>query len=382
MFEVNTETKFTINIPVPSENVVNYIHNDVYKFYWKCAIQPDGHHLVVTLSNSIGNKHSSFMHRTAPTKTMKVFARDGRQVYKKPAEDLTRYSHQVRLWMDAVTVDGQLDFDIVFSNCQDPVSIANSAEHFVPGSHPTLANLMKDIASMDLAFTFEGNVHSPRVSLWAHRLILAQVPEIAKLIDYEKPNEGILNSAFINTLNISEYSLESFCCLLRFLYTREAKLEVDLDDYAIGAFPSKSTSCICKVRPAAEELLPSTATIASHANFDDGGTGSPSAVVRAASYNELFQLAAMYDIVELRNHCRVKIVESLDSLDASNMLEILFEFGYRYKDLKDVVLHHVADNLEKMYAGGGVDPLHKYSDHPEKQALLAEVLMLKFKTSA
>ncbi|KAG0028177.1 hypothetical protein BGZ81_004958 [Podila clonocystis] len=233
-----------------------------------------------------------------------------------------------------------------------------------------MANLLKDITSMDLAFTFEGNIQSPRVSLWAYRLILAQVPEIAKLIDCEKPKEGFLNSAFINTLNVSEYSLESFCCLLCFHYMHEAKLEVDLDDYAIGTFTSKATLCICK------KLLPSMATIASHANFDDGCTRVPSAVVRAASYNELFQLATMYDIVKLRNHCRVKIVESLD---ASNMLEILFKFGYRYKDLKDVVLQHMADNLEKMYASS-VDPLHKYSDHPEKQALQAEVLMLKFKT--
>lgn len=68
-------------------------------------------------------------------------------------------------------------------------------------------------------------------------------------------------------------------------------------------------------------------------------------------------------------------------MNESNSVSILFEYAYRFQDLKCAVMKCVLDNLDKMYAGDN-DPFEAYKDHPERFTLVTEIMKRKFKTSA
>ncbi|KAF9280803.1 hypothetical protein BGZ74_002518, partial [Mortierella antarctica] len=84
----------------------------------------------------------------------------------------------------------------------------------------------------------------------------------------------------------------------------------------------------------------------------------------------LFELADCYRVMRLREHCRVKIVSSLDKSDA---VDILFTFAYRHHDLKEQVLEYLSRSVD-YFSSGDRDPFTAYKDHPEGFSLVVEIL--------
>lgn len=241
-----------------------------------------------------------------------------------------------------------------------------------------LATMMKNIGTMDMAITFGINGGTRNIGLWTHQQILAQQPSLATLIDKLKVVEGSSSDsevvAGVKSHHVTDYSLETYCCLVRFLYTGEIKLEVHLEDFAIGCPPNKPFSVSCKERPAVEGLFcisePSTPDVQSETKV-----AKSRSMARTSSYSELFQLADCFAIKKLRDYCRDRIVVSLEP---ANALEVLFDYAYRYSDLKASALSVVAKNMDTMYSGDK-DPFEPYADHPQCHALLTEALRLKLK---
>lgn len=238
-----------------------------------------------------------------------------------------------------------------------------------------LMAMMKDIGTMDVALTFGLNGSARNVALWAHRSVLAQQPGLHKLFDKLKAVESSSTdtTAAVGVLSchVNEYSLEGYCSLISFLYTGTVDLQVDLNHFAIGSPPNRPFSSSCKERPDLDMLFPSTAMCATDST-------SSTSLVRSTTWGELFQLADCYAVQNLREYCWTQIVESMTM---SNSLEILLEVAYRFDDLKSVVLAFVAQNLDKMYAGGE-DPFEKFNSHPERHTLLADALRIKLKAPA
>ncbi|KAF9301636.1 hypothetical protein BGZ74_006463 [Mortierella antarctica] len=234
---------------------------------------------------------------------------------------------------------------------------------------------------MDTVLTFGLNGAARDVALWAHRSILEQQPGLAKLISklraVEGPVAGSSVIAGVQSYHVTEFSLESYCSLIRYLYTGTIELKIHLNDFAIDSPPNKPFLLNCKQRPAVEGLFYSHTSIGSDPLLH---TKAAAAVlkVRHTTFGELFQLADCYQVRDLRGYCRARIIESMDE---SNAMSILFGFAYRFEDLKSVVLKFVVDHLDKMYAGEK-DPFEEYKDHTERSALLADMLKLKFKASA
>lgn len=220
---------------------------------------------------------------------------------------------------------------------------------------------------MDVALTFGLNGGARNIALWAHRSVLSQQPGLSKLINKLRSVEGSLTDSAvasgIQSHHVHEYSLEGYCGLIRFLYTGTVELKVDLDDFAIGFPPNKPFSIACKERPDIDDLFLSAAS-----------TSTDAVLKGETSFSELFLLADCYEVGDLRAHCRIQI---LHSMTVRNSLDILFGFAYRFEDLKDEVLHYVSNNLNTMY-GAGEDPFDKYQDHPERHALLAEALKMRY----
>lgn len=238
---------------------------------------------------------------------------------------------------------------------------------------------MKDIGTMDVALTFGLNGRGRNVALWAHQSVLAQEPGLAKLIRKLKAVEGSSTDLAVvpkvQSYHVTEYSLEAYCCFIRFLYSGEVEIEVDLDDFAIGYPPNKPFSVHCKERPTLEELFPSGSSISTDPHSGKNQTVTNS-LVRWATFSEVFQLADCYEVGDLRLHCRDRIIRCLS---VSNSLSVLFGFGYRFEDIKIELLKYVVDNLDKMYATCE-DPFEDFKDHPHRPTLLAEILKIKFKS--
>ncbi|KAG0339856.1 hypothetical protein BG000_001199 [Podila horticola] len=230
-----------------------------------------------------------------------------------------------------------------------------------PHHTKVVTRMMKNIETMDMAFTFGVHGGARNVGLWVHQEILAQQPALASLIDKLKIVEGSPTDsnvvAGIKSHHVTDYSLETYCCLVRFVYTGEINLYVNLNDFAIGCPPNKPISIACKNRPAIEGLFSTTDTITSS---DSTHRVQSSTSARASSYGELFQLADCFDVKALRDHCRSKIISSLES---ANALETLFGYAHRYEDLKNEVLDVVIESLDKIFIGDH-DPFEPYADHP------------------
>ncbi|KAG0035411.1 hypothetical protein BGZ82_005279 [Podila clonocystis] len=240
------------------------------------------------------------------------------------------------------------------------------------------ATMMKNIDTMHMVFTFGIDGSDCNVGLWAHQQILAQQPGLAHLIEKLRVVEGSPSDsvvvAGIKSHHVTGYSLETYCCLVRFLFTSEISIDVDLNYFAIGCPPIKPFSLQCKERPAVQGLF-SVADPPTTESGSDSKTASTPSSIRTSSFGKLFQLADCFSIRELRDYCRGKIISSLES---ANAVEILFSYAYRYGDLKNEVLSFVAQNMDKMYSGDE-DPFEPYADYPKRHALLTEALRFKLR---
>lgn len=319
----------------------------------------------------------------------------------------------------AVTVGGRLDFDIVFSAdinpalatakigntspigsntktaaTQNPTQSTDEAlpkkpipaqdkiKNDVLGNHGVTANLMKDIKTMDMALTFGICGGARNIALWAHRAALDRQPGFAKLISKLRDVEGSSTDSAtvcgVQSHHVTEYSLEAYCCLVRFLYTTKIELQVNLDDFAIGYPPTRPFSTACKERPTVDGLFPLAPSVDTEV-VSEADTPATFLSVRTTTFSELFQLADCYQVQDLRAYCRASIIKSMN---VSNALDILFGFAYRFGDLKELALRYVAENMDKIFAGDDEDPFEQYKNHPEWHTLLAKALKLKFKASA
>ncbi|KAF9295091.1 hypothetical protein BGZ74_010965 [Mortierella antarctica] len=94
--------------------------------------------------------------------------------------------------------------------------------------------------------------------------------------------------------------------------------------------------------------------------------------VSSATMKDLFQLASKYEVDEVREYCRDKI---LASITVSNALKILFEYAYRYLDLKYAIVKYVADYMDELLLTGQ-DPFGAYGNHAQCQSILDAVLKM------
>lgn len=166
----------------------------------------------------------------------------------------------------------------------------------------------------------------------------------------------------IKSVNVTEYLLENYCCLLRFLYTGEIDLEVSLDDFAIGSPPNKPYTRSSKECPAVEGLFEPTLASSSKNVVTD--------FKRQAGWKKLLQLGDCPQIQGLREFCRKKIFASLDR---SNTLDIFVDFAYRNGDLRKDVMNFVTGDMKRLLSDGrGL--FAAYKDHAVGYAFVVEML--------
>jgi len=89
----------------------------------------------------------------------------------------------------------------------------------------------------------------------------------------------------------------------------------------------------------------------------------------------MFKLADHQEINSLRDYCRDTVIVSLDLSNAAN---ILFGYACNYADLKVGVLQYIANYADQL-CSCGKDLFEAHKGHPQRYAVLLEVLSLKTK---
>ncbi|KAG0349703.1 hypothetical protein BG005_010811 [Podila minutissima] len=157
----------------------------------------------------------------------------------------------------------------------------------------------------------------------------------------------------------TEFTLECYCSLVLFLYTGVITTEVDLRNFSIAFSLYRGDHT--KNRPSDVDLP----SILPTSTVDDGAK-------RVTAVKDIFQLASKYEVDEVREHCRDKI---LASITVSNALKILFEYAYRYPDLKYAIVKYVADYMDELLLTGR-DPFGAYGNYAQCQSILDAVLKM------
>lgn len=110
----------------------------------------------------------------------------------------------------------------------------------------------------------------------------------------------------VKTTDVTEHSLEAYCALIRYPYTNEISLKVDLEDFAIRGPPNKPFSPTCKRRPAPDGIASPNTLIAITPHSD------LAALARLhTTWGEVLQIDDCYKVFELCEHCQGKIKEDL-----------------------------------------------------------------------
>lgn len=274
----------------------------------------------------------------------------------------------VQVEMTSVTIDQRLDFDIVLSVWKELYLVPHDTDTRAlepkkkaivsPKLKEVMSPLMKDIATMNMVFTFGLHGSACNVALWVHQSVLSRQPRITALISKSKEVESDTSSPEalygVKTTHVTEHSLESYTAAIRYIYTSEGKLEVDLEDFAIGSPPNKPLTVSCKNRPVIEGLFSPNPSSSTGAASDE-----PVGPRSATTWSDC------YEVTELREYWRDRIVESLN---ASTALNVLYGFAYRYPDLKEIVLKYVVNNMSSMYTENQ-DPFAAFDSHPERHSL-------------
>ncbi|KAF9395901.1 hypothetical protein CPC16_006184 [Podila verticillata] len=386
------ETTITVDCLAPERRgdkvTVDCTMNPTFQQKWKCILRNRDSQLEIQLSWTCQLKYAAYLAPPTPFQSVRIVSREGRLLCGVLVDGLGAEAvHSVRVDMEAVKAGDRLEFDIILSTSKNSKHVSSLPERIVPTNHHILDTLMKDIDTMDIQFTFGSSSGTAKVSLWAHQSVLAHQPALAKLIEKLRYVEGDGASekahGRVVSTHITEYTLESYCCLMRYLYTGIINLDVDLSNFAIGYLPSEAIVVSVKKGISVKSLFstaPSSASSKGGSKRDPSSVApsevaSPTLKTTSTLWKDVFQVADCHEVKELRDYCRDKIVSALC---VSNVLEILFEFAYRYSDLKEEVLKFLADNIGQMYARD-LDPFSAYGGHPHRHALLAEALRRRYK---
>ncbi|KAF9550682.1 hypothetical protein EC957_011998 [Mortierella hygrophila] len=242
---------------------------------------------------------------------------------------------------------------------------------------------LRDRRSVDVQFLFETEfTPSGRVAaLWAHRLVLSRYPALDALVRNAESCENGCEFGPVTVRMPHSISLAAFSGLLYYLYTDKVQLSMRPDMFALSQIDLDSTYA-----------MHDCAQFNSNAVIVDGlylvDTMPPCEVIckplvdwcvkdaeslwptKGIPCRELHSTAKHFGITDLQELCLEGMVESIDAL---NVVEMLFEFGGSSVTVREAGLSFVNKNLAVMFAEGR-DPFLRFREREECYVIMVEVM--------
>ncbi|KAF9899098.1 hypothetical protein BX616_003283 [Lobosporangium transversale] len=273
--------------------------------------------------------------------------------------------------------DGMYRFDIVFSTDPKPLMPLKIRCK----AHDMMLTFMKDNESANVCFVFETDKNFTKVGLMAHRAVLIKYSKFAELLqsvaakDTAPPNvvppasapsaPGAAISVIredggyraLMTISMTECSLAAFSAIVRYIYTGDVQLSVDLSSHAM---------CISKVVEGQHGLKSLPPGSLCWSPLD---TGSPWKL-KDVTWEELMLAANLYGITDLQAQCEQAVIKRTKASDA---VKTLFEFGSSSDGVREAMLTMIADNMDTLIKDKK-DPFELFKTHPSCHDFIMEVM--------
>lgn len=242
---------------------------------------------------------------------------------------------------------------------------------------------LRDRQSVDVQFLFETEITpSGRVTaLWAHRLVLSRYPTLDALVrSVETCEDGCATGAVMVRMPYS-ISLAAFSCLLYYLYTGKVQFamqpdmfalsQVDLDSaYVMHECAKTDTDSVLVGGQYLIDILPPV-EVCCKSLVDWSVEGAESLwPTRGVPCRELYSAAKHFEITDLQDQCLEGMVEAID---ASNVVEMLFELGGSSAMVRETGLGFVNENLGVLFAEGR-DPFLAYREREECYDIMVGIM--------
>ncbi|KAG0340363.1 hypothetical protein BG004_006458 [Podila humilis] len=251
---------------------------------------------------------------------------------------------------DVVEEDDHLDFDIVLSSMDGDDQGLLTLRNTSPMVYASMVRLLSDMGTADIAFMVGG------YAVMCHHSILKGIHAFAAYCAKYKKDTGngeFSTHAWIISLEYSTASVFAVCSMLWYCYTGEIVLEPRLSMFAI----TNDARRPCRNR------MPCS-------SFDYLTRSMPDKETRVQA---LFSLACTYDIAEIRDVCRNRL---LTSLNDQNAARYLFSVAYCDKELKDGLCRYLGKRLNELTRNGTVpsDFFKQYQRDPQWLNLMSDVV--------
>lgn len=242
---------------------------------------------------------------------------------------------------------------------------------------------LRDRRSVDVQFLFETEfTPGGRVAaLWAHRLVLSRYPALDAVVRSAESCENGCTFGPVTVRMPHSISLAAFSGLLYYLYTGKVQLSMRPDMFALSQVDLESTyaihecaqfntdavavdglylvdtmsSCEVTCKPLVDWCVEDAESLWS---------------TKGIPCRELHSTAKHFRIADLQELCLEGMMESID---ASNVIEMLFEFGGSSTTVRETGLSFVNENLAVLFAEGR-DPFLEYRERKECYVIMVEVM--------
>ncbi|KAF9124879.1 hypothetical protein BGW39_007838 [Mortierella sp. 14UC] len=168
------------------------------------------------------------------------------------------------------------------------------------------------------------------------------------------------NTNMTNIVTIERYTLVTFCALLRYLYTGEIKLAVDLADFVVSISTNDNIG-VYDIESRESPLL----------RWNPNELRSDK-TIRSTTYVELIVLANHYGLHDLVQFCEDKIIAGLSE---TTVCRVLLDVAPLYPRIKEPALEYVIRN-RGVLLGGGRDLFAEDKDHPNCYKTMLEIMRL------
>ncbi|KAI9236338.1 MAG: hypothetical protein BYD32DRAFT_462613 [Podila humilis] len=149
---------------------------------------------------------------------------------------------------------------------------------------------MKDMATLDFAFVFKQPTIHSQVAIWTHQDVLASSIQLANY--FMTPNKVYGRSGprrySISFVRVSYCLLESYCAMIRFLYSGQLALEIDLREFVLTSTAILSPD---------KQLLVRSAVV-------EGTLVKP---LRETTWDDVYKLAMGFEMKSLKARCLEKV---------------------------------------------------------------------------
>ncbi|KAF9437465.1 hypothetical protein BGZ76_000615 [Entomortierella beljakovae] len=270
--------------------------------------------------------------------------------------------------------DDKYEFDITLQKGNDfPVVKTNLPDSSINFAQ-IMNSLLMDVHSVDVCLLFESEVNYPSIGLWAHRLILSRYKKFDELIrvaikQQDPPTskvktdvESVTSDSTLTSndgksdrpvIRISGFSLATISVLLRYIYTGEIVLRVDLKNHVLSSFKAM---IVTQDEKGEKQEIPINPV--SYWKSE------------SVSWEELLEAASYYGVASLQEKSEEAVIETIDE---STVMNALFNSGMSSSKVKEAALNFIVENMTEMVTKGD-NPFNLFKDHPDCHDYMFEIM--------